>query len=101
MGNLMSEYKRVADLLGVPMKGETREEHEQFYKLLYTTEFEVRACPFCGQSGFGMTGIHFADERLTHLTCDECEADGPWTRPSKTGKEAVDAWNRRKRPYYY
>lgn len=83
------------------LKGSKDLTHEQLNKLLrrmYENDsgIEPKPCPFCKLEGFGMTGLYFTDPRRCALTCDQCEAEGPWAGPSDDGVEAINLWNRRK-----
>lgn len=74
---------------------------------IYEIEEKMKPCPFCTNEGAGVTGLYvcnFSQESgVTQpgcfVTCDCCQADGPW-RPyiedeKEAVKAAVEAWNSR------
>lgn len=50
---------------------------------------ELLSCPFCGHDEATMTVNEFRDH---YITCDNCEADGPWQHIKEA---AIVAWNTR------
>lgn len=50
---------------------------------------ELKPCPFCGHDDATLTVNEFRDH---YITCDNCEADGPWHHMKEA---AIAAWNTR------
>lgn len=64
----------------------------------------LKPCPFCKTDAIGPTGLYIHNHSLAEnadvqhgcfVTCDDCQADGPWYAYDAID-EAIDGWNTRR-----